>query len=466
MKNYISLFIIIFFLPFILWNIIAILPTFDDFTTLQSPHFTPILSNNLLPNDSFWRPWDYLFGCLLGKYTWLFPTLNHICIILGHTLNTIIVFLLCRNFHFNNLSTHIATLFFFFSPANLGTTLAVDGLNQTYAVFWGLMALYVYLNNKNKYVLWPLFIFISVLSKENGLAWAIIPPILAFVFYHTDKKTVLKDIGIVFLIVFIYFFLRITLRTPGTDNDDIYLNNTIVDHIKDLIQVLSYTWFPVDYISIVYPPKRNWIIAVFTMLVIIPFIYLLVTKGLKLICQQKLLSLIACFFILISPHLITLVSIMHNYAALSMAALIVAYIINHCELKNKTVIITFILYLSACIFTDVHHFIYARKSGYLGKQLALEVIQKTGKPIDNVYCISIETEQPKYSSFCVQHIDAFAWGLSVKHYTGYKWPKNINDTIISENDTHAIPKMIDSLFNHNYQCIWIVDHQNTNVIKK
>jgi len=49
-------------LPLILWAVCRIGPTFDDYTTLQSPNLTPDFAAGLLPNDSFWRPWDFLFG--------------------------------------------------------------------------------------------------------------------------------------------------------------------------------------------------------------------------------------------------------------------------------------------------------------------------------------------------------------------------------------------------------------------
>lgn len=111
--SYWSILVIFCCLPIVLCGVSSILPTFDDFTTLQSPQFTSPWSKQLLPNDSFWRPWDYLFGCLLGRNITLFPTLNHIIIILGHTINALLVFIICKKLKFSTHALNFATLFFF-----------------------------------------------------------------------------------------------------------------------------------------------------------------------------------------------------------------------------------------------------------------------------------------------------------------------------------------------------------------
>lgn len=71
---------------------------------------------------------------------------------------------------------------------------------------------------------------------------------------------------------------------------------------------------------------------------------------------------------------------MHNYAALSLAALLVAVIIQNINLKAyRMTIATFVLFLIAAIITDIHHFLGAREGGLLSKQLATEAIIKTEK---------------------------------------------------------------------------------------
>lgn len=463
--KYISLILIGISLPFVLWSICDILPTFDDFTTLQSPQFTSIWSKELLPNDSFWRPFDFLFGCLLGWNTSLFPTLNHIIIILGHTINTLLVYLICRKLNINNVAINIATLFFFFSPASLGATLACDGLNQTYAQCWGLTATYCFLTTagKQRILLWGLCIMMAALSKENGLAWAVLPPIIAYAFNQLDKRKAIQYFSIGMGFAFTYFLLRLSLKVSDSINDE-YIESTLADHLKDLIQIIVYNWLPIDYMSLLYIPERNWVFVGITLAASIPFLLLLFIKNVSIWKDKTFILLVACFFIVASPHLITLVSIMHNYAPLSITAIIIAYLVSKIP-ADKWLITAFSLFLAAAFITDIHHTTNALNSGYLGKKMAMEAIKQTNKPVTHAYVINIDDyTTPKYSSFAVRPIDAFAWGLSVRHYNNYAWPIHIKDTTLYSTEDVLIKKITDSVMNAGFQHVWIVSNKGNKVI--
>ena len=448
-----SLLIIALCQPFVFWAVIYILPTFDDFTTLQSPQFTSWLSaEDLLPNGSFWRPWDYLFGCLLGRFPSLFPTLNHLLILLGHSISAVLVFRICTLLKVGQTETNISTLFFFFSPAALGATLACDGLNQTYAQLWGLLALWCYL--KEKYLLWPLLVAVAALSKENGLSWAIVPPIVAYAFSLINIRKALRHCGIGFLLVIVYFTARLCLSVSDNINNE-YTDATMMSHVNDFVQLMAYTWIPLDYMSVVYAPSRNLAMAVITVLFTLPFLVLLASRW-RLLLTRRLLLLVACFFILVSPHLITLVSIMHNYAALSIAAIIMATLLSGIKPHYYYL---FILYLSAALFTDVHHCLAARESGLLGKRLAMQAIEAADKPIERAFVINIDNpDEPRYSSFCVRPVDAFAWGLSVRHYTGYAWPAAITEASLPAYDDRLVEALADSALHSRNDIVWVVGH--------
>lgn len=464
-NNYISLFIIAICLPFILWAVCDILPTFDDFNTLQSPQFIPWLSaEGILPNDSFWRPWDFLFGCLLGRFPVLFPAFNHVCILLGHTMSTILLFKICTQLKFGSLSTNIATLFFFFSPATLGATLACDGLNQTYAQFWGLLALWCYMNKK--YWLWPLLVFVAALSKENGLAWAIVPPIFAYAFQLINRKQALRDCGIGIVVAIVYFVLRLSLSISDNINNE-YTDMTMMGHLKDLLQLLVYTWVPLDYMSAVYAPTRNLTIVLITALMSLPFLLILASRW-RMLLTRQLLLLMACYFILVSPHLITLVSIMHNYAALSIAAIIVAALLSDkaSNPKPSTSFLkyAFALFLAAALFTDVHHYVAARESGLLGKRLAEQVLKDGGQPLQKVMVINIDDpDELRYSNFCVRPVDAFGWGLSVRHYSGYTWNPFICEATFDHYDPVQVKATADSALHAGCEAVWIAGHKADSV---
>ena len=496
-RNTLSIKIILLCVPVVLWGVCQIQPTFDDYTSLQSPWWVQIADPGYFFSDCVRRPFDALLGYIVGCHPILFPTLNHVLIILGHTLSTCLIFAICKKLSLSSLATNIATLFFFFSPATLGATLACDGFNQTYAQLWGLLALYTYFraaeNNSRLHAAThfslftiPLYFFclvMAALSKENGLAWAVVPPIIGYGFGKVDLKKALRHIGYGLIIALIYFMVYYSIYKSGILNieyDEQYMEATWTDHLNDFVQLMAYTWLPADYMSIVYAPTRNWFIAAITVIFSLPFLILLTKKFLSSFLHRpssivlppssflhRSFSLVLCFFILVSPHLLTVVSIMHNYAALSMAALIIATLLTHSASNSKFFTLhsslftfssyLFIFYLAAALFTDVHHYVAARESGLLGKQMALEVISQAERPLEHVTCINIDDDaEPRYSSFCVRPVDAFAWGLAVRHYSHYEWKTRIDEITLPQYNEDEISALTDSALNSGSQAVWIV----------
>ena len=464
-KPYISLLIIAVCLPFIFWSVCSIGPTFDDYTSLQSTWFIQISDPGYMFPDAYRRPFDFLLGCLVGWMPAFFPTLNHVLIILGHTLSALLVFKICRRLSFSSLATNIATLFFFFSPATLGVTLACDGFNQTYAQLWGLLALLLYLKGCRPWQ-WLLCIAMAALSKENGLAWAVIPPIVAYAFQRVSRRLALRHIGYGLLMALSYFLIYGIIYFSGISGIEYaeeYTNATLLSHVKDFAQLMAYTWVPADYMSIVYAPTRNLPIAAITLLLSLPFLLVLASKY-KLLKTRQLLLFLVCFLILVSPHLITVVSIMHNYAALSIAAFIIAFIVSQVS-NEKLLIASFALYLAAAVFTDIHHYRAASQSGLLSKRMALLAISKADHPLQRAFCINIDNpDEPRYSNFCVRPVDAFAWGLSVRHYSHYEWKTAISEVTLPEYDAQHIKALADSALQAGDEAVWVAGYDKEQLI--
>ena len=65
--------------------VMPLLPFQDDWTYLTAPN-PGFVWRDLLPGAAFWRPFDALWGGILGCAPWLFPWANRIAIVLGHVL--------------------------------------------------------------------------------------------------------------------------------------------------------------------------------------------------------------------------------------------------------------------------------------------------------------------------------------------------------------------------------------------
>ena len=176
-----SIYIIITAFPILLYALILLEPTSDDWSYLTNPYFgNPFIPEGIFPDGNHWRPFDALYGSLLSNFVWLYPSLNHIIILIAHCINAYLVYLLSYKLFSDKLASNISTIYFFISPAVVGTLFGIDSINQATSQLFGLMSLYVILYiEKNKMTLWLILVFIAMLCKENGTSWAIIPSFMA-----------------------------------------------------------------------------------------------------------------------------------------------------------------------------------------------------------------------------------------------------------------------------------------------
>lgn len=450
-------------IPVFLWGLLLILPTFDDWTYLTTPYFGDFFDNKgLLPYKSYWRPFDATIGYILGLNYKMFPALNHILILLGHVGSTILVYMLTKK----NI---LAATFFYLSTAMLGTVLDIDSVNQVYSQFWGLMALWFY--QKEKKWLWIVCFLIATFVKENGIMFAFIP---IFIQWGHEKKFAItrqyiKDGMMALGAIVCYGIARIILTPHDNVQNAEYMDNSILDHVKDLIQY-STTWIPMDMAAVAYSPTRCLPLAILTLLLAIPFLYAICTKMIQNRKDKMMYVLIISFFLAGAPHLLTLVSVMHSYAGLGMISLLIGYLFPAETLKKKEIIM-FSAFITATLISDIHHWHEAYKSGLIGKDLAVKVLEKTTGTPQTVRIISIDNNEPKYSIFNVIPRDAFGWGKAAKYESGYTVAnEEVTDTLIGPFETPSakeigIKEMTQEILSANkYEAIWIIDSTDVKVI--
>ena len=462
-------------LPVILFLLIQILPTFDDWTYLTAPDFgDPFAADRILPSNGYWRPFDALIGSILGLNHHLFPTLNHFIILLGHAIATYLVYRLAER-------SILSALFFFLSPGMLGTVLDIDSANQAYATCWGLASLLFYMQGRKG--LWMLCVVIATFCKENGIVYAVIPPLMHYFqqpsLHNVKKQTnnvkqhlsnikpYLRDMLPMMSLVAVYAAARILL-TPADDaiKDD-YLTPSLADHAKDLVLYIAGTWLPIDYEAIVFPPTRCIPLALLTLLLAIPFLVVLARKFWNNRNNRMIYAMIALYFLAAAPHLLTLVSLMHVYAGLPFAALIINML---CKQLTRRQNIAVTLFLTAALITDIHHGYAAYQSGIVGKEMAEDVLKKSKTLPQSVYIINIDNGEKKYSTFNVIPRDAFGWGRAAGHYSDYTCAQSIEDTTITASgDNSTKQRIIQDITKkveqkNTYDALWVVDGKNISIL--
>jgi hypothetical protein len=467
-SKYWGIILVILLTPLWLEAILPILPTHDDWATTIKPDFNPFfIKERFLFYGYHWRPFDAIVGYILGTNPQvLYPALNHYCIVIGHTIGAILIFKLLSVLGFNLISRNIATVYFFIAPATMATVSAVDGMNQVYALVCGITSFLLYVKlKKGKYMAWISMLFIATWFKENGLMWALIGPILAYSFDFIDQKRLKRDIFIG-LGVMVFYALAITLLPKDIIIHPDY-EPEILKTVKNFIKFLFSTFITIDYIYLLHQPSRNIIFASLTFVLSLPFLYYIFIRNIRQFFNKKMICTALCLIIAVGPHVGTVFSMMHTYAGLAMLAVIIAYSIDFYREHRKPVVISFILLCISAIIIDIHLIDASVKSGLVGKRMAQEAVQKTGKPVKSVYVIIIEDDYPKLSSFCVIPNEAFGWGWATQYETNYQWPEVIEDTTI-ERSTDAFKKAkelgFETLNKQQHDCVWIVNHEHIDVI--
>lgn len=409
--------------PLALLLLCQLQPTFDDWTYYTIPQMEPLTLQSLLPDGNYWRPFDVLFGHLLGLNHRLFPFLNHLFILLGHVLNTLLVYKILQWFRVSMLSRNLSVVFFYLSSGTLGTVLNIDSLNQVYSLLWGLLALYSYINlsGYRKLILWLVCALLSVFAKESGYVWFLFPPFIVWSIGKERFNDVIRHLLCACLVFVFYLVSRFMLTNSFHLENNVYMEFTLTRLLRNLALLLGMTFYPIDYASLIHPQHRHLAVVVITGALPLPFLWLLL-RSYK--WQKPLIILLLSFFIGAFVNLMTVFSVMHCYAVLPFVALMIALL---CErFKNKKVlIVSALLYLLTASFTLLHHAYASFLSGKVGEQMAKNIVSQYDRPVNKVMLIHLDKGETKYSSFWVIPFEAFGWGYSALQQTGYQWPKTI-----------------------------------------
>ena len=468
-KQHWSIAIIFVLTPILLYAVIPILPTHDDWAGTTKPDFNPFfIKEHFFFYGYHWRPFDTWIGYIVGRNPQvLWPTFNHVLVVIGHLFCSLAVYRLLTMLDFKLSAKNISTLCFFLSPATMATVSAIDSQNQVYALTCGIIAFLLYCKlKKGKYIVWISLIFLATLFKENGLMWAWICPILAYGFDLIEAKTLKKDLLVGTAIMGAYTLAILLLPKDITIHPEYVPEDFKI--VKNVIKFFFTSFITVDYIYLLHQPSRNLLLAAISFLLTAPFLYFIFLRNIKKFSKKKMVCTFVCLLIAVAPHLGTVFSMMHTYAGLAMIAIIIAFSISQVD-HLKPVVVAFVLWIIAAVLIDIHLIDASVKSGLIGKNMAKDAIQKTGSPVDNVYVIIIEDDYPKLSSFCVIPNEAFGWGLAAQYETNYQWPKVIEDTTIERSaDAFRIAKELglETLNKQQHDCVWIVDHEHIDVIKR
>ncbi len=440
-------------------------PTFDDWTYFTTPWSIVWNDCNLIeafmPYAGYWRPFDMLYGWLLSFYPPAYPIANHIMVAIGHIGNAIILYHFSTKMIKTEHGRNISVLFFVLSPGILGTVTGIDTLNQTWACLSGMLSIesYMFLSGRKRILLWLICVVVATMWKENGIAFAIIGPLLAWGWEKENTKQLIKAWIKAIVICIVYFAVRYALRNDNVEIKPDYFDFSLGRRLKNFGVFLGITFIPLDYVSLYFKPLRNWFVVAVTAMLATPLILHIFWQGRTLIKSRKFIALAISILAAASPHLLTLFTAMHSYAALPIAALSIGWMADKVQ-SDKLLKLLTVTFAISCIFINLHHWIEAYKSGVMGDRMAQqgmdELNSHTATPVDSVFTISVYQGEPKYSSFCVIPVDAFAWGCSLLGKTYGQWPLHTEDYSIDYPSQQQIDSIAHDARSHGYKNILLV----------
>ncbi len=444
-------------LPFVLCANIPLLPTYDDWSSTPGPNPNPFSWQLLLPMNSYWRPLENLYGYLIAHQRWLMPWLSHVIVITGHFIGTVYVYKVSRLLLRGDFACFVSTLFFWVSTGAIATVTACDGMSQTWVHTLGLIALYSYLKavkTRRSNWRWLLIVALATIVKENGTTWSGAIPIVAYAFRLTQRQLAWRHVGYGLLLGVAYTLLHFSI--PVADDYNLstdYFHPSVYRTLRGLALLLTFSWLPLDYTHLLHAPHRDLCAVFLSFLALAPFIFLTFVRQLPLLKKRESIGLLAAFFILVGPHLITIFSLMHVYASLGMAALLTGYFVSHIQPSRKY-LVSFFLFVLVSVVVNAEHCYAAFRSGMEGKRLSYEAINGAGHPVESAFLLIVEQGETRYSNFFVISSETFDHGNGILWETQYEWPKRFDYGRVAD-EAQLIEQTLDSIRRTGlYECIW------------
>lgn len=199
--------------------VMPLLPFQDDWTYLTAPNLD-FAWRDLLPGEAFWRPFDALWGGILGRATWLFPWANRIAIVLGHVLCVYLVARIVGELCGDRRGRFAAVGFFALTSGIAAVVVNTDSINLVWSCAWGCVGTLALISGRSLLLVFGCYA-VSVLCKESGLSWLVVGPLLVYA-KDSDWRRLVKLACIGACLFVLYLCLRFALQggvTLGNGGD-------------------------------------------------------------------------------------------------------------------------------------------------------------------------------------------------------------------------------------------------------
>lgn len=405
-------------------------PLSDDWNYLTAPNPDFKLAD-LLPTNQFWRPFDALFGGLVGLVPEMFPALNRAFVVLSHVLSGVLLDGISKQIGISPKWRMFSVCFFLFSSAAWAVTVSPDALNQAFSVFFGLLAIWFHFKRGGYYYVF--FNIVALLWKESGVSWFFVVPLFdAFVrpesegLQFNDKakmKRLVKQITVSLVSVIVYFVVRFSLLGEvalGSNNEGTYkLSLLSFSTVKNAVLLLVSGATGIDSIGL-FSPNRTMVLVVITFLLSAVFLMSWLLSAISLIKKkQKTISLV-CLFLCVMGLALPLMILgsageMHAYPVLCGMSLLLGYTFSYSKISLKKVIAPVICVFIAFGITSVHKVKSIYDYSERTEKLTQSIMETYDNPEETVLFVVVDNWEG-YSVFEQSAVMGTFKGYSVRQY--------------------------------------------------
>lgn len=410
-------------------------PMADDWYYLTSPN--PQFSlEQLLPEKTFWRPFDALFGGFMGLVPGLFPWLNRFVVVFAHVTNAWLVKKILEQFGVSRQWAGFSSVYFLFSSAAWAVTVSADALNQAYSLLFGLLAIRVHQKKGGYYYL--LFSTLSLLWKESGVSFFFVVPLLDAAESHLCLKAFLKSkeqlkkavaqISLSLLTVFAYFAVRFLLRGDlqlGGDSGAYKIALFSVSFLKNLVVLLASAATGIDSIAL-FGADRSFLLLFLTAALSLLFLAGCLIALISLIRKKKLLFPLVCIGLCILCLAMPLSILgqageMHAYPVLFGIAVFFGFCFDWAELSLKKLWLCLLAIFLAFGISSVHKLVsiydYSKNTARVEQEISSQYELKPGAVL-----FVVVDEKEGYSVFTQSGIYGTYYGESMRPYFAWAAP--------------------------------------------
>jgi len=453
----------------------------DDYTML-SFNDTNFLKT-LLFTDSWWRPFKNIFYNYFNLNFYLNAFLIVKIKIFIHLFNsTIIYFYFLKYSKDNFISILLATLFLT-HQSGVMAVISVDTVGQQFCTLFGILS-FISIKSfcdsqKNRYLFLSVFLmFLSLLSKENGVSFIFIN-CLVLIFFNSGKKIFdLKNqfsknilpLILILLILLIFLYLRSLLNaswSPNFGNERYSINLVYV--LKNFIQYNVSILSPLDntFIYLLLKNLDNLNLYLIIIISFIIFIYYILFKNI-IIDQQKILFFIIFICSSLPVILLSHISELYTYHSIFFFSLLLLVCLkrkNNFEFFKKIFLCLFVLISLMSTIIKLNN---NNNNSILSKKLYnyFDSIKNNQNLTSKLYFIENKDLFNKYSIFKINSLEFLVPRFYIRDNLKFDYIpiRENNKNFFSEGDTfrtnvgdgrglQPIPK--DILFDPNFTLIYL-----------